>query len=153
MRIYSVFRPRHLIKMVAFALLSSPASAISENWDLIGQDALVAGTKIFLKRDALEGLGEGNLYVMTLTVYPMTVRGIDLPTADGETRYDTRYPHRSYVQISVYDCPRRMSAVGQTLYFSGTRPKENELVYKQVEDEALLLPEVFDDPVFNVVCD
>lgn len=153
MRIYSVLRPCNLIKMVAFALLSSPASAIADSWELIGQDALAADTKIFLKRDALEDLGEGNLYVMTLTVYPITVRGIDLSTADGETRYDTRYPHRSYVQISVYDCPRRMSAVGQTLYFSDIRPKENELIYKHVEDEAILLPEVFDDPVFNVVCD
>lgn len=152
MRIYSVLRPCRLIKMVSFIFLSSPASAMADNWELIGQDPLVADTEIFLKRNALEDLGEGNLYVMTLTVYPMTVRGIDLPTADGETRYDTRYPHRSYVQISVYDCPRRMSAVGQTLYFSGTRPKESELVYKYVEDEALLYPEIFKNPVFDVIC-
>lgn len=145
-------KPRYLIKMAAFALMSLTAPAAADSWELIGRGPLVNDTEIFLRRDALENLGESNFYVVTLTVHPVTVRGIELPTSNGETYYDTKYPHRSYVQISVYDCPRRMIAVGGTLYFSGSRPKKDELVYKHIEDEPMLLPEIFIDPVFNVVC-
>lgn len=153
MRYCPIPRRCHLFCILVIAFLSPPASAAADNWESIGHDPLVVDSEIFLRRDALEDLGEGNYYVITLTVHPVTVRGIDLPTANGETRYETRFPHRSYVNISIYDCPRRKSAVGQTLYFSGTRPKEDELVYKHVEDAPMMLPEMLDDPVYDVVCD
>ena len=149
---YFTAKQRYLIKIFVATLLSSATPVFAQGWELIGRGAFADDTETFLRRDALEDVGEGQFYVTTLTVHPVTVRGIDLPTSNGETYYDTNYPHRSYIQISIYDCRRRMIAVGQTLYFSGSRPEEDELVYKHVEDEPMLFPEIFVDPVFNAVC-
>jgi hypothetical protein len=112
MLFYLTFKSRYFIAMAAIALMSSTAPADADSWELIGQDPLSDDTEIFIRRDALEDLGDSSFYVVTLTVHPATVRGIDQPRSNGETYYDTNYPHRSYVEISVYDCQRRMTALG-----------------------------------------
>jgi hypothetical protein len=144
-----------LLSATLLTVSAQPSTA--QDWEKIGEDALAAGTEIFLARDLLEDFGDGSYKVTTLTVHPVTQRGIDVYNSDGEMEYDTRYPYRSYVTLSLYDCPRRISGDARVFYFSGTRPREDELVYDHIEPDLILMPELdpglLRDPVFDAICD
>lgn len=142
--------------MVSLIYLSAgiviATSAHGAEWRFLGSDPLVPGAEIFLLADGIQDFGDGNFRAVTLMVHPVTVRGVDLPGPNGELVY-ALYPHRSVASFDLYDCRRRMIANLQTIYFSGTRPREDEKVLETNEVEPMLLPVTdFEMAAYNAVC-
>lgn len=128
------------------ALFSSGVSAAE--WRLVGHDPFSPGIEIYLEMETLELMETDTYYVVKLTVHPVEQWGIE--SEDGSL--DRRYPHRSMLEVKIYDCARTMDAVGQRVYFKGTRPVRGEEVLRIVEDDTNLYPPMFHDPVYQEIC-
>lgn len=128
------------------------ADSLGHNWKFLGESSDGSRTKVFLKTDAVEDWGDGNFFVTSLLVSPVTQLGIAVYDFDGTEHIDDRYPYKSKVVLAVYDCKRRLSAQARAFYYEGEIPTKDGVVYEEVENDPLLFPEIFIDPIFAEVC-
>lgn len=137
---------RILAAATSILLLASSASA--GEWRLIGHDPFSPDIEIYLEMETLELVEKDTYYAVRLMVHPVEQWGIE--REDGSL--DRRYPYRSMLEVKIYDCARTMDAVGQRVYFEGTRPAQGEEVLRIVEDDTNLYPPMFHDPIYREIC-
>ncbi len=130
------------------SFLFAATGAIAAEWQLVGHDPFSPDIEIYLDMESLELVEADTYYAVTLTVHPVEQWGIE--REDGTL--DRRYPHRSVMQVKIYDCSRTMDALGQSVYFSGTRPSRDQQVHRVIEDDTLLYPPFLHDPIYSKIC-
>jgi len=143
---------KRLLLLTALCLLPTAGNADLSDWELLGVVPDGTNSALLWKPEEVQDYGEGNYLVLTLTVSPVMISGIDVYYPDGSYERDTRYPHKSRVAQSIYDCNRHMIAETRAYYFSGDSPEPTELVYEYVENDPRLYPPIFQDPVFAKIC-
>lgn len=138
-----------------FTLVAAPNSQAEPGPDWVQLPAnwiSATGTKIYVHEPSIEEPENGVFFVYALSVYEHTIAGIDFFDSNGNSSYDTDYPHRSVLTHEVYDCNRGVSGTALRQYFSSDFPREDDLVFSERDDDLHLFPALEGDAVEEYIC-